>query len=111
MTLAAHVASLVVAAVSVVWSVRRVRAAHREASQAAEVAVSSLLFAVAACEDAARSRRSLDALARRALELEHEISDLNRPYFERGEEVPDENAMAACHVLRHRVNIDEARGI
>lgn len=110
MTLAAVVASLAVAAASVAWSVLRARSAHREASQAADVAVSSLLLAVAASKDASRSRYELEQTRRRVLAMDEELIAINRRILDAGADVPARNAVLGGRLIRERQHLGELLG-
>ena len=98
-----------VLAVALVVQTVRLRAALGEGAAARDVAVSSLLFAVAASAEAQRRRVELVALAGRALDLESSISRVNRRDLDATGTVTDGGAMLACAVLQLRVDIDEVQ--
>lgn len=87
----------------------RLRSARQEGALSHGVAVSALLVAVAAAEDAQRRRVELGALAARALELERRTIALNQRDHDRDGQVTDAGAMLTVAAYRLCQDVDAAR--
>ena len=99
-----------VLAVALVVQTVRLRAALAEGNVARDVAVSSLLFAVAASAEAQRRRVDLGTLAARALALEAETIAINQRELDARGRVSDGGLMLTGAAYRLCADIEAARG-